>query len=107
MIIIILLLINNLLKIKKNKNKVKKNIKNNIEKLTNLEDNDYSIKTNKLKLKNENNIIANIDNNKIYLGGDNNNNSPLYIEDGKTYANKLHVSKSSKTSPNKNLFFSL
>tara|TARA_B110000858_G_C17794385_1_gene471592 strand:+ start:74 stop:1255 length:1182 start_codon:yes stop_codon:yes gene_type:complete len=56
-------------------------------------DNEYNIKTNNIKIKNEKNeIMTNIKNNEIYFGGDKNYNSPLYIKDDNVYSNKLNVS---------------
>ena len=56
-------------------------------------DNEYNIKTNNMKIKNDKNeIITKFKNNEIYLGGDKNNNSPLYIKNDNVYSNKLNVS---------------
>lgn len=56
-------------------------------------DNEYNIKTNNLKIKNDKDqIITNFKNNEIYLGGNENYNSPLYIKNDNVYSNKLNVS---------------
>ena len=56
-------------------------------------DNEYNIKTNNMKIKNDKNeIITKFKNNEIYLGGDKNHNSPLYIKNDNVYSNKLNVS---------------
>ena len=98
-------------KIDKKLEETKKNLANNYLKNKNLEiniDNDdylklcnnnnkcilmnvnekgeYTIKSDTINFKNKNdNTIAKIENNNIYLGGDNKNNSGLYINDGQTY----------------------
>lgn len=57
------------------------------------DDNEYNIKTNNLKIKNDKDqIITNFKNNEIYLGGNENYNSPLYIKNDNVYSNKLNVS---------------
>lgn len=57
------------------------------------DDNEYNIKTNNLKIKNDKDqIITNFKNNEIYLGGNENFNSPLYIKNDNVYSNKLNVS---------------
>ena len=56
-------------------------------------DNEYNIKTNNLKIKNDKNqIITNFKNGEIYLGGNENYNSPLYIKNDNVYSNKFNVS---------------
>jgi uncharacterized protein YoxC len=56
-------------------------------------DNEYNIKTNNMKIINDKNqIITKFKNNEIYLGGDENYNSPLYIKNDNVYSNKLNVS---------------
>jgi hypothetical protein len=51
---------------------------------------EYTIKSDTINFKNNNDkVIAKIDNNNIFLGGDNFENSGLYINDGKTHINKL------------------
>ena len=56
-------------------------------------DNEYNIKTNNIKIKNDKNqIMTKFKNNEIYLGGDENYNSPLYIKNDNVYSNKLNVS---------------
>lgn len=55
-------------------------------------DNEYNIKTNNIKIKNDKNqIMTKFKNNEIYLGGDENYNSPLYIKNDNVYSNKLNV----------------
>lgn len=63
-------------------------------------DNEYNIKSNNIKIKNNNNeIITHFNNNDIYFGGEN-ENAPLYIKKGKNdienpyyvYSDKLYVS---------------
>jgi len=55
-------------------------------------DNEYNIKTNNMKIKNDKNqIMTKFKNNEIYLGGDENYNSPLYIKNDNVYSNKLNV----------------
>lgn len=54
--------------------------------------NSYSIKTDNIKFKNsKNQIISKFNDNEIYLGGDENYNSPLYIKNDNVYSNKLNV----------------
>lgn len=56
------------------------------------DDNEYNIKTNNLKIKNKKDqIVTNFKNNEIYLGGNDNYNSPLYIKNDNVYSNKLNV----------------
>jgi len=55
---------------------------------------EYSIKTESdiIKIKNnKNEIVGNINNSDIYLGGDNDYNSPLYIKNDKTFVHNLNV----------------
>ena len=106
-------------KIDKKLEETKKNLANNYLKNKNLEiniDNDdylklcnnnnkcilmnvnekgeYTIKSDTINFKNKNdNTIAKIENNNIYLGGDNKNNSGLYINDGQTYINKVNINE--------------
>ena len=55
-------------------------------------DNEYNIKTNNMKILNDKNqIMTKFKNNEIYLGGDENYNSPLYIKNDNVYSNKLNV----------------
>lgn len=57
------------------------------------DDNEYNIKTNNIKIKNDKDqIVSKFKNNEIYLGGDKNYNSPLYIKNDNVYSNKLNVS---------------
>lgn len=54
--------------------------------------NSYNIKTDNIKFKNnKNQIISKFNDNEIYLGGDENYNSPLYIKNDNVYTNKLNV----------------
>lgn len=54
--------------------------------------NSYNIKTDNIKFKNsKNQIISKFNDNEIYLGGDENYNSPLYIKNDNVYSNKLNV----------------
>lgn len=54
--------------------------------------NSYNIKTDNIKFKNnKNQIISKFNDNEIYLGGDKNYNSPLYIKNDNVYSNKLNV----------------
>ena len=58
------------------------------------ENGEYTIKSDTINFKNKNdNTIAKIENNNIYLGGDNKNNSGLYINDGQTYINKVNINE--------------
>ncbi len=51
---------------------------------------EYTIKSDTINFKNKNDkVVAKIDNNNIFLGGNNFENSGLYIKDGKTHINKL------------------
>lgn len=56
-------------------------------------DNEYNIKTNNIKIKNDKDqIITNLKKDEIYFGGNENYNSPLYIKNDNVYSNKLNVS---------------
>tara|TARA_B110001450_G_scaffold25356_2_gene22371 strand:- start:9137 stop:10549 length:1413 start_codon:yes stop_codon:yes gene_type:complete len=58
------------------------------------EQGEYTIKSDTINFKNnDNNIIAKIDNDNIYFGGNNKENSDLYINKGETYINKLNTNE--------------
>jgi len=58
------------------------------------EEGEYTIKSDVINFKNNNdNIIAKIDNDDIYFGGNDSKNSGLYIKNGETHINKLNTNE--------------